>query len=219
MNRSHQEPLPQGLRGDLAKLFSDRGTLQGRPSLGRALERVLTRPGALTLLLYRVSHRLWVRGAEVPAELLWRLNLFLTGADVHPGAEIGPGLRLTHTSALVIGKGARIGANCTILHGVTIGGSGKVWFDPAYGDGFPTVGDETEIWAGAKVLGPIAIGRGCHIGANAVVTRDLPDGASYTPGRELKALRQRVEQLEGQVQALRAATPSPPNEDRPPPVR
>lgn len=192
-----------GLRGDLARLFSARGTHEGRPSPGRALERVLTRPGPLAIALYRASHQLWRRGHATPAELLWRLNLFLTGADIHPGAEIGGGLRLTHTSGLVIGRGARIGSNVNILHGVTIGGSGRAWFDAGYEDGLPEIGDDTEIWAGAKVLGPVKIGRGCHIGANAVVARDLPDGTSYTPGRELRALRQRVDELEAEVRALR----------------
>lgn len=198
------DPLPPGLRGDIAKLFSERGTNQGKPTLGAAVRRVLTRPGPLAIVLYRLSHQLWRREHAFLAELLWRVNLFLTDADIHPGAEIGPGLRLTHTSGLVIGMGAKIGANCTILHDVTIGGSGKVWFDAGYGDGFPEIGDETEIWSGAKVLGPIRIGRGCHIGANAVVSRDLPDGASYTPGQQLRALRQRVDELEAEVARLRA---------------
>src|SRR4051812_42807592 len=105
--RPIQDERPSGLRGDIARLFSDRGTHAGRPSLGRAIQRAVTRPGALAILLYRASHRLWVKGWETPAELVWRLNFFLTGADIHPGAEIGGGLRLTHTSGLVIGHGVR----------------------------------------------------------------------------------------------------------------
>ena len=95
---------PPGLRGDLARLFSPVGTHEGRPSLRKALQRALTRPGPLALALYRLSHDLWTRGNTTAAELLWRLNLFLTGADIHPGAEIGGGLRLTHTSGLVIAR-------------------------------------------------------------------------------------------------------------------
>ena len=195
---------PSGLRGDLAKLFSAQGTVRGKPSLKVALERAVTRPGPLAIVLYRVGHWLWVRDRTFLAELLWRANLFVTGADIHPGAYIGGGLRLTHTSGLVIGKGARIGSNCNILHGVTIGGSGKVWFDPDYGDGLPEIGDDCEIWAGAKVLGPIKVGRGCHIGANAVLAHDLPDGASYTAGQRAKELRERVDELEAQVRELEA---------------
>ncbi len=190
---------PPGLRGDLARLFSSRGTLEGRPSLGRALERVITRPGPMALALYRTSHRLWTLRWQTPAEIVWRLNLFLTGADIHPGARIGGGLRLTHTSGIVIGMGAVVGSNVTILHGVTLGGSARGWFDGVFEDGYPTIGDGTEIMAGAKVLGPIVVGRGCFIGANAVLSRDLPDGEAYTPGRELSELRGRVRELERRI--------------------
>ncbi|HEX9235643.1 MAG TPA: hypothetical protein VF972_05140 [Actinomycetota bacterium] len=196
-------PLPPGIRGDLARLFSDRGLLEGKPSPARALQRVVTRPGPMALALYRLSHRLWVRDHETVAEILWRVNFFLTGADIHPGAEIGGGLRITHTAGLVIGRGVRIGSNVTILHGVTLGGSARGWFDGTFEDGFPEIGDDTEIMAGACVLGPIKVGRGCFIGANAVLARDLLDGDAYTPGRELKELRERVAELEQQVAASR----------------
>jgi serine O-acetyltransferase len=206
--RPESEPA-RGLKGDVARLFSDRGTSEGKPSLTLALERAVTRPGPLALLMYRASHRLWTQGMEFPAELLWRINLFLTGADIHPGAEIGGGLRITHTSGLVIGKGVRIGSNVTILHGVTLGGSAKGWFDGVFEDGFPDIGDDTEIMAGAKVLGPINVGRGCFIGANAVLARDLPDGEAYTPGRELSELRRRVDELTRTVAELEAGRKKP----------
>lgn len=196
-------PYPPGLRGDVAKLFSDAGTHEGRPSWRAALRRVLTRPGPLAVVLYRASNRLWHAGHPALAEGLWRLNLFVTGADIHPAAEIGGGLRLTHTSGLVIGRGARLGADMNVLHGVTIGGSGRRWFDPTFEDGLPEIGDSTEIWAGAKVLGAVKVGRRCHIGANAVLTRDLPDGASYTVGQPVRDLRRRVEDLEATVRELR----------------
>lgn len=195
-------PYPPGLRGDIAKLFSPEGTHEGRPTVRAAAVRILTRPGPLALVLYRASHRLWTAGHHTAAELVWRVNLFLTGADIHPAAEIGGGLRLTHTSGLVIGRYARLGSDVNVLHGVTIGGSGKAWFDPGFEDGLPDIGDGTEIWAGAKILGPVKVGRGCHIGANAIVTRDLPDGASFTAGQPVRELRTRVEQLEARVRDL-----------------
>ena len=206
---------PAGLRGDIAKFLSPAGTHAGKPSLRDAFGRVLTRPGPLALVLYRLSNRLWRDGHTMKAELVWRLNLFLTGADIHPGAEIGGGLRLTHTSGLVIGRGARLGSDVNVLHGVTIGGSGRAWFDSSFEDGLPDIGDGTEIWAGAKVLGPVRVGRRCHIGANAVLTRDLPDGASFTAGQSTRELRHRVAELEAQVQRLQeqlggaAARPGP----------
>jgi serine O-acetyltransferase len=208
----HVDPAtyPAGIRGDLARMFSPRGTIHGRPSLGLALERALTRPGPLALVLYRASHRLWTGGRTTLAEVVWRANLFLTGADIHPGAEIGGGLRITHTSGIVIGQGARVGSNVTILHGVTLGGSAKGWFDGVFEDGYPEIGDGTEIMAGAKVLGPIRVGRGCFVGANAVLARDLADGDAYTPGREVAALRERVRELERRLEALEAASAAGP---------
>ena len=194
---------PSGLRGDIARLFSARGTHQGRPSLWLALQRAITRPGPLAIVLYRLSHRMWTSGLRTPAEIVWRLNLLLTGADIHPGAEIGGGLRLTHTSGIVIGSGAKIGSNVTLLHEVTLGGSSRGFFDETFTDGFPTVGDDAKIGAGAKLLGPIKVGRGCFIGANAVVAKDVPDGEVVTAGREASGLAKRVEQLERELQELK----------------
>jgi len=190
----------RGLRGDIARLFSERGLHEGRPTIPRAIQRVVTRPGPLAIVLYRLSHAIWERGFETVAEVMWRLNYFLTGADIHPAAEIGGGLRLTHTTGVVIGRGVKIGSNVTLLHGVTLGGSARGWFDGVFADGFPDIGDETEIMAGACVLGPIKVGRHCFIGANAVLARDLPDGEAYTPGREVKDLRTRVEALERRLE-------------------
>lgn len=176
----------------------------------KVLQRLLTRPGPLAILLYRVSHSIWARGLHTPAELIWRINYFLTGADIHPGAEIGGGLRVTHTSGLVVGKGVRIGSNVTLLHGVTLGGSSRGFFEENVTDGFPDVGDDTKIAAGAKILGPIRVGKACFIGANAVLARDLEDGSVYTPGREVVELRKRVEELQRQVDALKGVPPADP---------
>jgi len=193
---------PKGIRGDVGRLFSPEGTNSGTPSFGAAIRRVLTRPGPQAVALYRASHWLWERRLEVPAELMWRVNYFLTGADIHPAAVIGGGLRMTHSTGVVIGSGVVIGDDVTMLHGVTMGGSGRGWFDGVFEDGYPVVGDRTEIMAGAKVLGPIKVGRGCFIGANAVLARDLPDGEAYTPAREMNELRRRVDELERRIAEL-----------------
>jgi serine O-acetyltransferase len=191
-----------GLRGDLDRLFAPGGLNSGKPSIIQALERGLTRPGPLAILLFRASHVQWVAGHETFAEVVWRLNYFLTGADIHPGADIGGGIRITHTAGLVIGRGARIGANVTILHGVTIGGSGRQWFRPDYVDGYPTIGDETHVMAHAMVLGPVRVGSGCFVGANAVLAHDLADGEAFVPGRQISELRHRVADLEEQIRSL-----------------
>jgi serine O-acetyltransferase len=137
---------------------------------------------------------------------MWRFNLFLTGADIHPGAEIAGGLRLTHTSGLVIGKGVRIGPGVTLLHGVTLGGASRAFFGDDSPDGFPEIGERAKIAAGAKVLGPVKVGKGSFVGANAVLSRDLADGSVYTPARELSDLRERVERLEKEIALLQSRT-------------
>jgi serine O-acetyltransferase len=138
------------------------------------------------------------------AELVWRANTFLSGADIHPGAEIGGGLRIVHTSGLVVGKGVRIGNNVTLLHGVTLGGSARGFFGDTTPDGFPTIEDDCKISAGAKVLGPVTVGRGSFVGANAVVAKDLLPGSVFNPGRETSNLRNRVRELEREVAELKA---------------
>jgi serine acetyltransferase len=115
---------------------------------------------------------------------------------------IGGGLRMIHSTGVVIGSGVVIGDDVTLLHAVTLGGSGRGWFDGTFTDGYPVIGDRTEIMAGAKVLGPITVGRGCFVGANAVLARDLPDGEAYTPAREVSELRKRVDQLERRLAEL-----------------
>jgi serine O-acetyltransferase len=187
-------PRSQGLRGDLAQLLSERGTHDGKPSPRRVFELVLTRPGPLALASYRLSHALWTSGFSLAAQIVWRATYFATGADIHPGAEIGGGLRISHTSGIVIGKGVRIGSGVTILPGVVLGGA-EVNRDGVRRYGFPEIGEGTELSTGAKVLGPIRVGGNCVIGANMVVARDLAAGTTVGVGSEVRALRRQIEGL------------------------
>ena len=191
-----------GLRGDIDRMLSGRGTYGGPPTWRAALRRVVTRPGPMAIAIYRAGHWLWERDHEVLAELLWRVNLTLTGADIHPGADIGGGFKVVHTTGLTIARGAKVGANVTMLHGVTLGGNGRGYVDPTYADGPPEIGEGTEIWAGAKVLGPIRVGKGCHIGANAVLGHDLADGETFTATGRVRQLEQRVAELERRLAGL-----------------
>jgi serine O-acetyltransferase len=107
------------------------------------------------------------------ARLVSQFNRFITGIEIHPGARIGNGLFIDHGMGVVIGETAEIGDNVTIYHGVTLGGTGK-----DKGKRHPTIGDNVIIGAGVKVLGPIYVGSGAKIGANAVVLKDVPANAT-----------------------------------------
>ena len=196
-----------GLRGDLERLVSGRGTY-GEPRPGALLRRVVTRPGPMAIGLYRLGHWLWVRDHQIVAELLWRANVTLTGADIHPAAEIGGGFKVVHTVGLTIAAGTKVGRDVMILHGVTLGGSGRAYADPSFADGPPEIGDGTEIWAGAKVLGPIKVGRNCQIGANAVLAHDLAEGTTYTATHRVRQLEERIESLERRLAELGERSPS-----------
>ncbi|MBM6838382.1 serine O-acetyltransferase, partial [Clostridium saudiense] len=122
---------------------------------------------------YRVAHYLYLKNFFFMARLISQLARFFTGIEIHPGAKIGKGLFIDHGMGVVIGETTEIGDNVTIYHGVTLGGTGK-----DKGKRHPTVGSDVIIGCGAKVLGPIIIGDGAKIGANAVVLKDVPTGVT-----------------------------------------
>jgi serine O-acetyltransferase len=124
------------------------------------------------LRLYRLSHWLWIRGHRGSALLVTALNRVLTGVDIMPAAEFGPGLLIMHGHGTVVGA-IRGGRNCVIYHGVTLGAR-------AADGGYPSLGDRVNVFPGAKVLGPVTLGDDARIGANAVVIHDVPAGATVT---------------------------------------
>jgi len=170
-----QEPQ-KGLLGDIKVLFSDRGTLQGKPDMKRALKLLLVKPGVQALLLYRFYRRLHLMGFEFIAEVLSRFNYFLTGAEIDPGAEVGPGCHLGHTAGVTIGRGVRIGCNALILHNVTLGGRGASPYNLGE-EGYPVIGDDVILYVGVTILGPIEIGDNCVIGAHSLVLDSVPSGS------------------------------------------
>ena len=123
------------------------------------------------LWAHRVSHALWSRGARTPARALSSAARAVTGVDIHPEATIGRRVFIDHATGVVIGQTAEVGNDVVIFHGVTLGGVAMI-----PGKRHPTVGDHVMIGAGAKVLGPITVGAGVKIGANAVVVKDVPCG-------------------------------------------
>lgn len=150
-------------------------SIKARDPAPRSRWEILLYPGVLALGLHRVAHWLFNGELYFLARLINHISRFLTAIDIHPGAEIGENFFIDH-GFTVIGETARIGNNVTIYQNVTLGGT-----NPTGGVGgkrHPTLEDGVIIGSGAQVLGPITVGRGARIGANAVVTRDVAEGAS-----------------------------------------
>jgi serine O-acetyltransferase len=143
------------------------------PAARSAWEVITCYPGFHALLFHRLAHRLWHWDFKWLARFLSHIGRWLTGIEIHPGAVIGRRFFIDHGMGVVIGETAQIGDDCTLYHGVTLGGTS--W---AKGKRHPTLGDGVVIGAGAKILGPITIGRGARIGSNAVVVKDVPQGAT-----------------------------------------
>jgi serine O-acetyltransferase len=150
------------------------------PAARNWLEVVTAYPGFHAIRMHRLSHMLWQNGWRWLARFLSHLSRWLTGIEIHPGARIGRRFFIDHGMGVVIGETAEIGDDCTLYHGVTLGGTS--W---EKGKRHPTLGCDVVIGAGAKVLGPIMIGDDVRIGSNSVVLKDVPAGATVVgiPGR------------------------------------
>jgi serine O-acetyltransferase len=200
--------------------------LQNDPAAKSSLEVVLCYSGLHALWFYRFDHWLWRHGVRTPARFLSQFGRWLTGIEIHPGAEIGKRLFIDHGMGVVIGETTIIGDEVTIYQGVTLGGTGK-----EQGKRHPTIGNGVVIGAGARVLGNIEIGHNSRIGAGSVVLRSIPDDSTVVgvPGHiifrngkrvvitdpkqitdplsealsvvatQVKELQKRVQQLEGTV--------------------
>ena len=136
------------------------------------LESLVFENGFQAVVLHRWAHWFKRRGIPVLGPFFARLNLFLTGVDIGPGARIGPGLMISHGVGLVIGGPAEVGAGATLLHGVTLGSPSarKV-------EAMPRLGDGVFVGAGATLIGDLQVGDGAFIGAGALVTESVPAGA------------------------------------------
>ena len=153
------------------------------PASRSILYVILLYPGYHALLFYRVSHFFNNINLKFIARLISQVARFLTGIEIHPGAKIGKRLFIDHGMGIVIGETTTIGNNCTIYHGVTLGGTGKDKFKR-----HPDLGNNVIIGCGAKVLGPIKIGNNVKIGANAVVLKSIQDNLTVVgiPGEIIK---------------------------------
>lgn len=146
------------------------------PAARGDLENALVYSGLHAIWSHRVAHRLWSRPAlRGVARLLSQGTRLLTGIEIHPGATIGRRFFIDHGMGVVIGETTEIGDDVMLYHGVTLGGRSM-----KKSKRHPTVGDRVTIGAGAKVLGPVRIGDDSAVGANAVVTRDVPSNSTAT---------------------------------------
>ncbi len=162
------------LKEDIACVF------ERDPAARHWFEVITTYPGLHALQSHRLAHWMWTHNLKWLARVFSTFFRFLTGIEIHPGAKIGRRFFIDHGMGVVIGETAEIGDDCTIYHGVTLGGT--TWDS---GKRHPTLCDGVVIGAGAKVLGPIIIGEGSRVGSNAVILKDVPASSSVigVPGR------------------------------------
>ena len=145
------------------------------PAARGDVENAVVYSGLHAIWAHRIAHRMWKHGWRGPARILAQVNLFFTGIEIHPGATIGRRFFIDHGMGIVIGETAEIGDGVMLYHGVTLGGQVLTQTKR-----HPTIEDNVTIGAGAKVLGPITIGEGSAVGANDVVTKDVPANHTAT---------------------------------------
>jgi serine O-acetyltransferase len=163
------------IRPMLSQLVDYLDSIKVRDPAPRSRWEILFYPGVWALGLHRVAHWLFRGDMFLLARLVNHIARFLTAIDIHPGAKIGRNFFIDH-GFVVIGETAEIGDNVTIYQGATLGGT-----NPTSGQGgkrHPTIGNDVIISLGAAILGPIHVGAGSRVGANAVVTKDVPEGAT-----------------------------------------
>lgn len=147
--------------------------MENDPAARSKIEVFLLYPSIHARIMHILSHFLYKHKLFFMARLISQIARLMTGIEIHPGATLGEGILIDHGMGVVIGETAEVGNRVTIYHGTTLGGTGK-----DKGKRHPTVLDDVIIGAGAKVLGPITIGSKSKIGANAVVLKDVPNGAT-----------------------------------------
>lgn len=153
------------------------------PAARNIVEVVLCYPGLHAIWWHRLAHALWVVKLKTLGRLVSHLARFLTGIEIHPGAKIGKGVFIDHGMGVVIGETAEVGDGVLMYHNVLLGGTSL-----SRGKRHPTVERDVVIGAGAKILGPITVGAGAKIGAQAVVVRAVPAGCTVVgnPGKVVR---------------------------------
>ena len=153
------------------------------PAARNHFDVLTTYPGVHAIIIHRMSHVLWNYGLKWLARIFSNVARFFTGIEIHPAAKIGRRFFIDHGMGVVIGETAVVGDDCTLYHGVTLGGTS--W---QTGKRHPTLENDVVIGAGAKILGPITLASGVRVGSNAVVVKNAPANTTIIgiPGREVK---------------------------------
>src|ERR671926_646050 len=175
------------------ELREDLTAAQERDPAARTVGRVeilLTYGGVQALLSHRVVHALHEAGVPLVPRVVANVVRITTGVEIHPAAQIGDALFIDHGAGVVIGETAEIGDNVTLYQGVTLGGTGF-----ARGKRHPTIEDDVVVGSGAKLLGPIRVGRGAKVGANSVIIHDVPANSTVVgnPGHPVRVEGRRPE--------------------------
>ena len=149
------------------------------PAAKSKLSLVLTYPGVKAVFFHRLANFFSVAKFDLIARIISQFSRFLTGIEIHPGAKIGKNLFIEHGMGVVIGETSEIGNNVTIYHMVTLGGISPSINsnDQRHIKRHPTLKDNVVVGSGAQILGPVVVGKNSKIGANAVVTKDVPENA------------------------------------------
>ena len=185
-------------------LLEDARNIQRKdPAARSVLEVILLYPGFHILVYHRIAHWLFEHKHFFLARWVSQRGRHKTGIEIHPGAKIGKCLFIDHGMGIVFGETAEIGDNCTIYHGVTLGGTGK-----DTGKRHPTIGNNVLIGCGAKVLGPFKVGDNSRVAANAVVLSEIPPDCTAvgSPARVVKVKGEKVDYV-GKVEQINVTDP------------
>lgn len=185
-------------------MLSDARSIAKRdPAAKSALEVMLLYPGFHAVVLHRISHWFYERKLFFGARWISQVARFFTGVEIHPGATIGKGLFIDHGMGVVIGETAEIGENCTIYHGVTLGGTGK-----DVGKRHPTIGNNVLIGTGAKILGPFKVGDNVMIGAGSIVLNEV-EPYSTVVGPKARTVKSRSANMAPSIELDHIHIPDP----------
>ena len=160
------------------------------PAAKSVLSIILTYPGVKAVFFHKLAHLFHVAGFDLIARIISQTIRFFTGIEIHPGAKIGKNLFIDHGMGVVIGETSEIGNNVTIYHAVTLGGSSPSIDTESqrHEKRHPTIGNDVVIGSGAQIIGPVNVGDGARIAANAVVVKDVPENATMV-GIPAKAVK------------------------------